>query len=67
MTHDERHHSVNNHSRNTMHIGTDRIPVTGATGQQGGCQLPVVYSVASGFGGVLDPETPPPGANRECS
>lgn len=36
MTHDERHHSVNNHSRKTMHIGTDRILVTGATGQQGG-------------------------------
>lgn len=29
-----------------------------------GCKLPVVYSVASGFGGVLDPEAPPPGANR---
>ncbi len=45
-------------------IATVWVALVGATNSQGGCELPVVYSVASGFGGVLDPESPPPGANR---
>jgi triacylglycerol esterase/lipase EstA (alpha/beta hydrolase family) len=39
------------------------LALIGSSSPQG-CRLPVVYSVASGFGGALDPNTPPPGANR---
>ncbi len=34
------------------------------TSSPNGCALPVVYSVAAGLGGALDPESPPPGANN---
>jgi pimeloyl-ACP methyl ester carboxylesterase len=38
------------------------LALTGSTQNQG-CTLPVVYSVDAGFGGALNPESPPPGAN----
>src|SRR5271169_1877554 len=34
------------------------------SGNNQGCSLPVVYSVAAGFGGAFDPHSAPPGANN---
>jgi hypothetical protein len=34
------------------------------SGNNQGCALPVVYSVAAGFGGAFDPHSAPPGANN---
>ena len=39
------------------------IALTGSSQNQG-CELPVVYSVNAGFGGVFDPQFGPPGANN---
>jgi hypothetical protein len=43
-------------------IGSMWLALTGSSQEQG-CELPVVYSVAAGFGGTFNPETAPLGAN----